>query len=177
MGSEMCIRDSSLYAPDFRAGERTFQLLTQVAGRAGRGAMAGEVIIQTATPHSPSIQFARHHDFEGFVDQELEMRRQFGYPPFTHLALLLARSSHERRAEFTLQTLHRKLAENLPDGITLGDPIPSPLTKSHSQFRFQLLLRGPNARTLSRHLKKILTATPTPEDVIVTADLDAYDLG
>ena len=169
--------DLSLYAPDFRAGERTFQLLTQVAGRAGRGAMAGEVIIQTATPHSPSIQFARHHDFEGFVDQELEMRRQFGYPPFTHLALLLARSSHERRAEFTLQTLHRKLAENLPDGIILGDPIPSPLTKSHSQFRFQLLLRGPNARTLSRHLKKILTATPTPEDVIVTADLDAYDLG
>ena len=169
--------DLSLYAPDFRAGERTFQLLTQVAGRAGRGAMAGEVIIQTATPHSPSIQFARHHDFEGFVDQELEMRRQFGYPPFTHLALLLARSSHERRAEFTLQTLHRKLAENLPDGIILGDPIPSPLTKSHSQFRFQLLLRGPNARALSRHLKKILTATPTPEDVIVTADLDAYDLG
>ena len=169
--------DLSLYAPDFRAGERTFQLLTQVAGRAGRGAMAGEVIIQTSTPHSPSIQFARHHDFNGFVDQELEMRRQFGYPPFTHLALLLARSSHERRAEFTLETLHRNLAENLPEGIILGDPIPSPLTKSHSQFRFQLLLRGPNARVLSRHLNKILTATPTPEDVIVTADLDAYDLG
>jgi len=169
--------DLSLYAPDFRAGERTFQLLTQVAGRAGRGAMAGEVIIQTSTPHSPSIQFARHHDFNGFVTQELEMREQFGYPPFTHLALLLARSSHERRAEFTLQTLHRKLAENLPAEIILGDPIPCPLTKSHSQFRFQLLMRGPNARILSHHLNKILKATPTPEDVIVTADLDAYDLG
>jgi primosomal protein N' (replication factor Y) len=169
--------DLSLYAPDFRAGERTFQLLTQVAGRAGRGAMAGEVIIQTSTPHSPSIQFARHHDFNGFVTQELEMREQFGYPPFTHLALLLARSSHERRAEFTLQTLHRKLAENLPAEIILGDPIPCPLTKSHSQFRFQLLMRGPNARVLSHHLNKILKATPTPEDVIVTADLDAYDLG
>ena len=169
--------DLSLYAPDFRAGERTFQLLTQVAGRAGRGQMAGEVIIQTSTPHSPSIQFARHHDFDGFVDQELEVREQFSYPPFTHLALLLARSSHERRAEFTLQTLHRKLAENLPQDILLGDPIPSPLTKSHSQFRFQLLMRGPNARALSHHLNKVLTATPTPEDVIVTADLDAYDLG
>lgn len=169
--------DLSLYAPDFRAGERTFQLLTQVAGRAGRGQMAGEVIIQTSTPHSPSIQFARHHDFQGFVDQELDVRRQFGYPPFTHLALLLARSSHERRAEFTLQTLHRKLAENLPGDIILGDPIPSPLTKSHSQFRFQLLMRGPNARVLSHHLNKVLRATPTPEDVIVTADLDAYDLG
>ena len=169
--------DLSLYAPDFRAGERTFQLLTQVAGRAGRGKMAGEVIIQTSTPHSPSIQFARHHDFDGFVAQELNVRQQFQYPPFTHLALLLARSSHERRAEFTLQTLHRKLAEDLPDQVILGDPIPSPLTKSHSQFRFQLLMRGPNARILSHHLNKILRATPTPEDVIVTADLDAYDLG
>lgn len=169
--------DLSLYAPDFRAGERTFQLLTQVAGRAGRGQMAGEVIIQTSTPHSPSIQFARHHDFDGFVAQELEVRQQFAYPPFTHLALLLARSSHERRAEFTLQTLHRKLAENLPEHVILGDPIPSPLTKSHSQFRFQLLMRGPNARVLSHHLNKILKATPTPEDVIITADLDAYDLG
>jgi|TARA_B100001059_G_scaffold52407_2_gene46131 primosomal protein N' (replication factor Y) len=169
--------DLSLYAPDFRAGERTFQLLTQVAGRAGRGKMAGEVIIQTSTPHSPSIQFARHHDFDGFVAQELDVRQQFRYPPFTHLALLLARSSHERRAEFTLQTLHRKLAEDLPDQVILGDPIPSPLTKSHSQFRFQLLMRGPNARILSHHLNRILRATPTPEDVIVTADLDAYDLG
>lgn len=169
--------DLSLYAPDFRAGERTFQLLTQVAGRAGRGKVAGEVIIQTSTPHSPSIQFARHHDFNGFVVQELNIRQQFQYPPFTHLALLLARSSHERRAEFTLQTLHRKLAEDLPDNVILGDPIPSPLTKSHSQFRFQLLMRGPNARVLSHHLNKILRATPTPEDVIVTADLDAYDLG
>lgn len=169
--------DLSLYAPDFRAGERTFQLLTQVAGRAGRGEMAGEVIIQTSTPHSPSIQFARHHDFNGFVAQELDVRQQFQYPPFTHLALLLARSSHERRAEFTLQTLHRKLAENLPEHVILGDPIPSPLTKSHSQFRFQLLMRGPNARIISHHLNKILRATPTPEDVIVTADLDAYDLG
>ena len=168
--------DLSLYAPDFRAGERTFQLLTQVAGRAGRGKMAGEVIIQTSTPHSPSIQFARHHDFDGFVAQELNVRQQFQYPPFTHLALLLARSSHERRAEFTLQTLHRKLAEDLPNQVILGDPIPSPLTKSHSQFRFQLLMRGPNARILSHHLNKILRATPTPEDVIVTADLDAYDL-
>ena len=169
--------DLSLYAPDFRAGERTFQLLTQVAGRAGRGKMAGEVIIQTSTPHNPSIQFARHHDFNGFVAQELKVRQQFQYPPFTHLALLLARSSHERRAEFTLQTLHRKLAKDLPDQVILGDPIPSPLTKSHSQFRFQLLMRGPNARILSHHLNKILRATPTPEDVIVTADLDAYDLG
>ncbi len=169
--------DLSLFAPDFRAGERTFQILTQVSGRAGRGQTAGEVIIQTFTPHSPSIQFARHHDYAGFSDQELSMRQQFGYPPFSHVALILARSTHERRAEFTLETLHRRLAEGLPDGITLGDPIPSPLVRAHGQFRFQLLLRGPAARPLSRHINKILAASPVPEDVIVTADMDAYDLG
>lgn len=169
--------DLSLFAPDFRAGERTFQLLTQVSGRAGRGQMAGEVIIQTFTPHSPSIQFARHHDYAGFSDQELSMRQQFGYPPFSHVALILSRSTHERRAEFTLETLHRRLAEGLPKGVTLGDPIPSPLVRAHGQFRFQLLLRGPAGRPLSRHINKILSATTLPEDVIVTADMDAYDLG
>jgi len=77
--------DLGLHIPDFRAGERTFQLLTQVAGRAGRGELKGEVIVQTFTPHSPSIQFARHHDFHGYADQELEFRKQFGYPPYTHI--------------------------------------------------------------------------------------------
>ncbi|MGE9267412.1 MAG: replication restart helicase PriA [Verrucomicrobiales bacterium] len=169
--------DLSLHAPDFRAGERTFQLLTQVSGRAGRGQMAGEVIIQTATPHAPAIQYARQHDFHGFAEQELAMRRDFAYPPYGHLALILARSTHERRAEFTLQTLHRRLAEGLPAGVELGEPLPSPLTRSHGQFRFQLILRGPKARPLSRHIGQVLKNTPTPEDVIVTADIDALDLG
>ena len=169
--------DLSLHAPDFRAGERTFQLLTQVAGRAGRGDLAGEVVIQTFTPHSPSIQFARHHDYEGFAEQEMAMRRNFSYPPYTHLAVLMTRSSHERRAEFTLETLHRKLEEKADPDMILGDPLPCPLTKSHSQYRFQVLLRGPNPRRLSRLLTNLLNDTPTPEDVIVNADIDAFDLG
>ncbi|KAB2638401.1 MAG: primosomal protein N', partial [Verrucomicrobia bacterium] len=112
--------DLGLHVPDFRAGERTFQLLTQVAGRAGRGDLTGEVIVQTFTPHSPSIQYARRHDFDGFSEQELEFRRAFGFPPYGHCAVLTARSNHERRAEFTLQTLHLRLKENLPQDIQLG---------------------------------------------------------
>ncbi|WP_338689648.1 replication restart helicase PriA [Haloferula helveola] len=165
--------DIGLHVPDFRAGERVFQLLTQVAGRAGRGSLEGEVIVQTFTPHSPSIQFARHHDFDGFAEQELEMRRQFYFPPFTRCAVLTSRSTHERRAEFTLETLHRRLKEDLPPGIELGEPLPSPLVKAHGQFRFQLMLRGPKARTLTKHVQQVLAKTSLPEDVTVVFDMDA----
>jgi primosomal protein N' (replication factor Y) len=167
--------DLGLHVPDFRAGERTFQLITQVSGRAGRGELQGEVIVQTFTPHSPSIQYARKHDFDGFSEQELEIRRQFLFPPYTHCAVLTARSTHERRAEFTLRTLHLRLAENLPDEILLGEPLPSPLVKAHGQFRFQLMLRGPRGRTLGRHVRGVLARTPLPDDVTVVLDMDALD--
>ncbi|MGA0900391.1 MAG: replication restart helicase PriA [Luteolibacter sp.] len=165
--------DIGLHTPDFRAGERTFQLITQVAGRAGRGDLEGEVVVQTATPHSPSIQFARKHDFDGFSEQELEFRQHFGYPPYAHCAVLTSRSTHERRAEFTLQTLHTRLKESLPKGLVLGEVLPSPLLKAHGQFRFQLMLRAGRARTLSSHVQGVLKRTSLPEDVTVVFDMDA----
>ena len=165
--------DLGLHVPDFRAGERTFQLITQVAGRAGRGDLEGEVIVQTFTPHSPSIQYARRHDFDGFSEQEMEFRRQFAFPPYGHCAVLTARSNHERRAEFTLQTLHLRLAENLPQGILLGEVLPSPLIKAHGQFRFQITLRSQKACPLTRHVQAVLARTTLPEDVTVVFDMDA----
>ena len=167
--------DLSLNAPDFRAGERTFSLLTQVAGRAGRGEMEGEVFIQTFVPHSPSIQFARHHDFEGFVEQELEFREKYHFPPFCHLALLSTRSRHEKRAEFTLQTIHRRLSENPPLGLEIGLPNPNPIVRAHDLHRFQLLLRHRNPRTLTKHIHSILAKLPIPDDVILVTDIDAHD--
>jgi primosomal protein N' (replication factor Y) len=167
--------DLSLHVPDFRAGERTFQLITQVAGRAGRGKLEGEVIVQTFTPHSPSIQYARQHDFDGFSEQEMEFRRQYGFPPFAHCAVLTARSNHERRAEFSLQTLLLRLKENLPPGLTLGEVLPSPLLRAHGQHRFQILLRSSRARPLTRHVQAVLDRTPLPEDVTVVFDMDALN--
>ncbi|MFT4175542.1 MAG: primosomal protein N' [Luteolibacter sp.] len=167
--------DLGLHVPDFRAGERTFQLITQVAGRAGRGDLEGEVIVQTFTPHSPSIQYARKHDFDGYSEQEMEFRRQFSFPPYAHCAVLTARSTHERRAEFTLQTLHLRLAENLPEGIVLGEVLPSPLVRSHGQFRFQITLRSHRARPLTNHVQAVLHRTTLPEDVTVVFDMDALN--
>jgi primosomal protein N' (replication factor Y) len=165
--------DLGLHVPDFRAGERTFQLLTQVAGRAGRGELEGEVIVQTFTPHSPSIQFARHHDFDGYAEQELQFRNQFAYPPFAHCALLGTRSNHERRAEFTLENLHKRLQKDLPPHIELGEPMPSPLTRAHGQFRYQLMLKSTSARALHQHVQRVLAATPPPDDVTIIFDMDA----
>ena len=168
--------DLALHLPDFRSGERTFQLLTQVAGRAGRGEMEGEVFVQSFTPFSPSIQFARHHDFEGYWQQEMDFRSRFGYPPFTHLALITVRCAHQERGRFTTETLHRRLGENPPEGMDLSEPVPAPLEKLKGQYRFQLLLRGKSAFRLSRHVRAVMAKLQLPADVTTAVDIDPYQL-
>ncbi len=168
--------DLALHLPDFRAGERTFQLLTQVAGRAGRGDVEGEVIVQSFTPFSPSIQFARHHDFAGFSEQEIEFREKWGYPPFSRMVLITVRSPHQRKAEFSAETLARRLRELLPVGVQLSKPAPAPLEKSRGQYRFHLSLRTVAIVRLSRLLKTVVCKLTFPEDVVVTVDVDPYHL-
>jgi primosomal protein N' (replication factor Y) len=168
--------DTGLHLPDFRASERTFQLLTQVAGRAGRGDVEGEVVVQSFTPFHPAIQFARHHDFVGFYDQEIEWRQKMGQPPFTHFVLITVRSPHQERARFSTETLHRRLKDALPPGVVLGEPAPAPLEKSHGNFRYHLVLRTPAVLKLSRALREILDKLTFPEDVFVVVDVDAHHL-
>ncbi len=168
--------DTGLHMPDFRAGERTFQLLTQVAGRAGRGDVEGEVFVQSYTPHHPAIQFARHHDYDGFAEQETEWRKQWDYPPFSKMVLITSRSTHQERAAFSLETLHRRLKEALPPDTVLGDPAPAPLEKSHGTYRFHLILRTQTIQRLTRYLSEVLAKLPFPDDVTVTVDVDPYQL-
>jgi len=168
--------DLALHLPDFRAGERTFQLLTQVAGRAGRGETPGEVFVQTYTPFSPSIQFARHHDFTGYFDQELEFRERCGFPPFKHAVLITVRSEHEGRAKLSAETLVRRLRESLPSEFVLSDAAPAPLEKLQGQFRFHILMRGKAIMRLSSLIRETLDKLPLPEDVIATVDVDPYQL-
>jgi primosomal protein N' (replication factor Y) len=168
--------DLSLHLPDFRAGERTFQLLTQVAGRAGRGETPGEVFVQTYTPFSPSIQFARHHDFTGYFQQELEFRQRCDFPPFKHAILITVRSAHEGRAKLSAETLARRLKETLGAEFILGEPAPAPLEKLQGQFRFHILIRGEAIVRLSRLVRETLDKLPFPEDVAVAVDVDPYQL-
>src|SRR6266576_5263955 len=168
--------DLALHLPDFRAGERTFQLLTQVAGRAGRGETSGEVFVQTYTPFSPSIQFARHHDFTGYFQQELEFRERCDFPPFKHAILITVRSAHEGRAKLSAETLKRRLREALPEEFILGDATAAPLEKLQGQFRFHILIRGEAIMRLSRLVRETLEKLPFPEDVTVAVDVDPYQL-
>ena len=169
--------DVGLNIPDFRAGERTFQLLTQVAGRAGRGEMSGEVVIQTFAPHSPSIQHSRRHDFDGYAEQEDGFRKAFRFPPHGHVVLVATRGEDAAAAEAVLNGLHDRLARGLPESIVLGQPVAAPLARAMDQFRFQLMVRGPSAVRLGRLVREALAAMRIPRTVALSVDVDAYQLG
>src|SRR5260221_8463315 len=120
--------DLALHLPDFRAAERTFQLLTQVAGRAGRGDIEGEVFVQSFTPFHPAIQYARRHDFAGFYEQEIQFREQLKYPPISRVALLTLKGRNEEKAKLSADHLRRGLDKALSEmqDLIIARPAPAP---------------------------------------------------
>jgi primosomal protein N' (replication factor Y) len=188
--------DLALHQPDFRAGERTFQLLTQVAGRAGRGDIEGEVVVQAFTPFHPAIQFARRHDYLGFYEQESEFREQLKYPPFGRVALLTLKGRNEEKVKFSADHL-KKLLESKgqspkskvnpgadvtldfglwPLDLVIAGPAPAPLLRAETFYRYQIMLRTQRMSSLSRELSKIIQALVLPEDVTLAVDIDPVDL-
>jgi primosomal protein N' (replication factor Y) len=181
--------DSALHQPDFRAGERTFQLLTQVAGRAGRGDVEGEVFVQAFTPFHPAIQYARRHDFLGFYDQEMEFREQLKYPPASRVALLTLKGRNEDKVKFSADHLKRELEKLLAKSakpgaapasgfkdLIIAGPAPAPLLKAETYYRYQLMLRTTAMSNLSRSLAKMVAALTLPEEVTLTVDIDPVNL-
>jgi len=170
--------DMALHQPDFRAAERTFQLLTQVSGRAGRGDVEGEVFVQAFTPFHPAIQYARRHDFAGFYEQEIEFREQLQYPPASRVALLTLKGRNEDKVKFSADHLKRELEKTLADfkGLVLMGPAPAPLLRAESFYRYQLMLRTPRMAVLSRRLGELLPNLNLPDDVTLTVDIDPVSL-
>jgi len=151
----MISADTGLNFPDFRSGEHTFQLLCQVAGRAGRGANAGRVIIQTYSPDNYTVQAAAGHDYPGFYDKEVAYRRRYNYPPFTRLIRLLYSHTNEGLCRREAERLHRLLLDEGAGGssaeFSIIGPVPAFAFRSRGSYRWQLFLRGPDpARVLSR---------------------------
>lgn len=168
--------DMALHLPDFRAGERTFQLLVQVAGRAGRGDVEGEVIVQSFTPFHPAIQHARQHDYLSFYDQEIEAREQFGYPPVTRMVVLTARGRNPEKLEFFLGAVARELRKQIGREVFLGEPTPAPLAKLHGNHRYQLFLRTPQILRLTETLARVLPGIKPPPEVTYGVDVDPVSL-
>ncbi|HXP60838.1 MAG TPA: primosomal protein N' [Dongiaceae bacterium] len=166
--------DLALHQPDFRAGERTFQLLTQVAGRAGRGDVEGEVFVQAFTPFHPAIQYARRHDFTGFYEQELEFRQQLKYPPLSRIALLTLKGRNEEKVKFSADHLKGELDRLLADfnDLVLAGPAPAPLLRAETFYRYQIMLRVPRMPPLARRLAQLSQSLVLPEDVTLTVDID-----
>jgi primosomal protein N' (replication factor Y) len=143
--------DIGLGVPDFRAGERTFQLLTQVAGRAGRGHLPGQVLVQTIQPEHYAIQFAAHQDFAGFYAKELHFRRQMRYPPFSALANILLRSEKQEDAmRMSSEVAHRLTPP--PENVKVLGPAEAPVPRLKNEYRYQLLLKAAGRRVLNETL-------------------------
>ncbi len=165
--------DSYLGFPDFRAVEKTYSLLTQVAGRAGRGERPGTVIIQTLNPEHYAIQAALHQDDAGFAEHELRLRRLFHYPPFSRMVQLVLQDRQRERGEARLRELARRIeAHPLSATARVLGPAPAPLEKLKGRWRFQLLIRGPSIRDLQTLLRAAVS-DPPPE---LTIDVDPWDL-
>ncbi len=171
--------DIALHLPDFRAAERTWQLLMQVAGRAGRGRTPGEVIVQTCTPEHPAIAAMLKGESGPFVKDELAMRREAGYPPFTRLVALLVDGPDEAEVEgASLSLAGRVQAVAEPKGLTVLGPAPQALSRLRGRFRWHLLLKGGSGADLRAAAAAALewAAEPGRGRVRVVADVDPIEV-
>ena len=174
--------DLSLHIPDFRSAERSFQLLTQVAGRAGRGKVPGLVIVQTLSPDHYVFEFVKDHDYSGFSEKELEFRGKLNYPPFTRMAALEIESDHERAGETLASSIQRALngiLKGTKDIEVLG-PSRAALYRINNRFRRHLILRARDHRQLQSVLRRLYEIpeikTLSNSKVKLTLDVDPVNL-
>ena len=165
--------DQGLFIPDFRAGEKTFQLITQVAGRAGRGEVPGEVIVQSFNPEHDAIKFAVNYDFTSFYEYDMEVRTVLKYPPEGHLIAVHFRSeSLEDAAQCALQ-FHDALRPLEHPDMLMTEPAPAPIERIKGKYRYQILIRGHRLRQLREHLRQLVLHGQRPNNVDVYIDVDA----
>jgi primosomal protein N' (replication factor Y) len=171
--------DTGLHLPDYRSGERTFQLLTQVAGRAGRSALGGSVLIQTRCPEHPCLVAARGHDDAAFRARELAERRELRYPPFARLVSVLVRGADLARTEDVAEAVRGRIAERISGcaGWTVvRGPVPAPLAQLRGKFRFRLLVKGERREEVRAAAAAALEASPRKGGVEIVVDPDPLDM-
>lgn len=169
--------DVNLNLPDFRASERNFQHIIQVAGRAGRSQKEGEVIVQTFNPKHYSIQYACQQDFDGFIEHEFALRNQLHYPPFYKLARILFSLNNENRLRVEMENLKQKLMKYpLRKQLYILGPTPSPLTKVRKQFRYHVVIKSKETKQIQHFWNWFNDNVPIPRYIKTQIDIDPVSL-
>lgn len=164
--------DTALNLPDFRAAEHTFQLITQVAGRAGRGDVPGEVIVQTYAPRHPSLVAASTQDYELFYRREIPFREELGYPPVKRFVIVTVRGRSEEAVKWVSRHLARMLKEGAGDVFELLGPAPSPIARAKGYYRWQMIMKGERVLAMNEILRPVISALRPGRNVQIVVDAD-----
>ena len=169
--------DTAFHIPDFRSAERTFQLITQVAGRTGRGAKGGRVVVQTFYPQHPAIKTAATYDFEAFTRRELELRRELGYPPFVSLVRALVQGWNEKRVHEAAKQLGEKIRATFDETqLKVLGPAEPPLYKLKGRTRMHLLIKCPQLEPVLPGLRRVAETFPNDNNLQVILDVDPINM-
>jgi primosomal protein N' (replication factor Y) len=171
--------DTALNLPDFRAAERTFQLVTQVAGRTGRGPKGGCVLVQTLSPDAPAIQAAVRHDLPAFAAEELPHRDALGYPPFASMIRIVTRGRSESAAQALAEALAQRLAaqcQGASPAVRILGPAPAPMAKLRGSYRYQIQLQSVDSGLLRDCVSAATAGLKTPEGAGWIVDVDPLDM-
>jgi primosomal protein N' (replication factor Y) len=170
--------DTALHLPDFRAGERTFQLVAQVAGRTGRGDKGGRVLVQTLSPDHLAIRAAARHDYQMFATDELAIRKQLHYPPYGSMVRLVVRGPAEETARAVAEELatQLRLAATAQTGVRVMGPAAAAIPKLRDQYRFQIQLQSATMPPLHDVVQSVTTRTKLPDKVFLVVDVDPWDM-
>jgi len=178
--------DVALNLPDFRSSERTFQLFTQLAGRAGRGDVPGKVYIQTYEPDHYVFQYVRNHDYTGFYEKEIELRRELSYPPYSKLIRIIFNfRSREEGAKIIkniagrirkIASTNRPLPKGREGNVEILGPSPAPVEKIRYYWRWHLVLKGKDSKSLRRKASEIIETLKDVKNVRIDVDVDPINL-
>ena len=169
--------DTMLHLPDFRAGEKTFQLLTQVSGRAGRHELTGEVVIQTYSPEHYSVEYAAQHDYEQFYRREMMMRKLGSYPPFYYLTLITVSHEDLMKAFAATEKITKYIQSRISEEAILLGPVASPIPRINDRYRYQCLIKYKREPELKAALKKVLEHYQplfAKEGLTISIDVNPY---
>jgi primosomal protein N' (replication factor Y) len=167
--------DAALTLPDFRAAERCFHQLVQVAGRAGRGGQRGKVLVQTWQPEHAAVRLVARHDVAAFVELEMQARQELDYPPYSRMALVRLDAVDDKRARHAAEQLARLARQKAGEGVEILGPAPAPLARLRGRYRYRFMLRSKQRKLLQPPLVAVLRAR-TDSQVRVAVDVDPVSM-